>query len=260
MEKKKSVPELDELVVVTVTKVFPYGAFCKMEDYNMDAFLHVSEVSSGWVKNIRNFLKEGQRLVVRVHRVVPEKNMVDVSLKRVTEAEQQRKLEQIKRDKRALKLLEVAKEKIKNANKTTKLSIEEVKSILESHFDDSFSAFEEVVREGESVLKKTKLPQEWIEAIFETANENIKKQVKLIKGKMSLRCTKEGGINIIKDLLSVDPNSGIRVHYLGAPYYQIVVQDDDFKKCEKKLKQFIDNITKLASKNECEVKFEREEE
>ncbi|MEM3369326.1 MAG: S1 RNA-binding domain-containing protein [Candidatus Micrarchaeia archaeon] len=260
MEKKKNVPELDELVVVTVNKVFPYGAFCKMEDYDMDAFLHVSEVSSGWVKNIRNFLKEGQRLVVRVHRVVPEKNMVDVSLKRVTEAEQQRKLEQIKRDKRVLKLLEVAREKIKSSNKTTKLSIEEVKSILESNFDDSFSAFEEVVREDVSVLKKTKLPQEWIDAIVETANENIKKQVRSIKGKMSIKCTKEGGIDIIKDLLSVEEGSGISVHYLGAPYYQISVQDDDFKKCEKKLKQFVENVTKSASKNECEVKFEREEE
>lgn len=256
MEKKKKVPELDELVVANVTKVFPYGAFCKLEDYDIDAFLHVSEVSSGWVKNIRNFLKEGQKLVVRVHRVVPEKNMVDVSLKRVTEAEQQRKLDQIKRDKRVLKLLEVAKSKIKD----TKLSIEEVKSILESNFDDAFSAFEEIVNGNESILKKTKLPQEWIDAIIETAKENIKKQVKIIKGVLSIRCTKENGVSIIKDLLEVKPNSGISIHYLGAPYYQILVQDDDFKKCEKKLKQFIDNVMKLGPKNECEIKFERKDE
>ncbi|MCS7109376.1 MAG: translation initiation factor IF-2 subunit alpha [Candidatus Micrarchaeota archaeon] len=260
MEKKKNVPELDELVVVTVTKIFPYGAFCKLEDYDMDAFLHVSEVSSGWVKNIRNFLKEGQRLVVRVHRVIPEKNMVDVSLKRVTEAEQQRKLEQIKRDKRTIKLLEVAKERIASSGKETKLSVEQVKSILDSNFDDAFTAFEKAVTEGENALKKTKLPAEWIEAIVEIAKENIKKQVKVIKGKLFLRCTKEGGINVIKKLLDAPSDSGISVHYLGAPYYQIVVQDDDFKKCEKKLKQFIENMTKSASKEECEIKFERTEE
>lgn len=258
MEKKK-VPELDELVVATITKVFPYGAFCKLEDYDMDAFLHVSEVSSGWVKNIRNFLKEGQRLVVRVHRVIPEKNMVDVSLKRVTEAEQQRKLEQIRRDKRVLKLLEVARSKIADKSKS-KLSIEEVKSILESNFEDAFSAFESVVNEGDSILKKTKLPQEWIDAIVETANENIKKRVRVIKGKLTIRCTKEGGINVIKSILKVEPNSGISINYLGAPNYQVLVEDNDFKKCEKKLKQFVDNVIKLGSKNECEVKFEREEE
>ena len=256
MEKKKKMPELDELVVATVTKVFPYGAFCNIEDYNIDAFLHVSEVSSGWVKNIRNFLKEGQKLVVRVHRVIPEKNMVDISLKRVTEAEQQRKLEGIKRDKRVTKLLEVAKSKIKQ----TDLGIDEVKSILNSSFDDAFSAFEEIINGNEDALKKTKLPKEWIDAIIETAKENIKKQVRVVKGIITLKCTKEDGLDVLKELLKVKPNSGISIHYLGAPSYQITVEGDDYKSCEKKLKSFIENIEKQAPKKECEFSFEKQEE
>ena len=256
MEKKKKMPELDELVIATVTKVFPYGAFCKIEDYEIDAFLHVSEVSSGWVKNIRNFLKEGQKLVVRVYRVIPEKNMVDISLKRVTEAERKRKLEEIKRDKRVTKLLEVAKSKIKQ----TDLKIDEVKAILNSNFDDAFSAFEEIINGNEDSLKKTKLPKEWIDAIIETAKENIKKQVRIVKGIITLKCTREDGVDVLKELLKVKPNSGISIHYLGAPTYQVIVEGDDYKACEKKLKSLIENIEKQASKKECEFSFEKQEE
>ena len=255
--KGKKMPQLDELVIVTVSKIFPYGAFCKMEGYDQDAFLHVSEVSSGWVKNIRNFLKEGQRIVVRVHRIVPEKNMLDVSLKRVTEAEQQRKLEEIKRDKRATKLLEVAQAKI---GKNPKMTAEEVKKALGAHFEDAFSAFEEVVNGKENEVSNAKITEDWASAIIETAKENIKKQIRHISGTLTLKCTKEDGIEIVKELLKVKDESGIKVSYLGAPYYLISVEDEDFKKCEKKMKVFIDNITKVAPKKECEVNFERKDQ
>lgn len=254
--KGKKMPQVDELVIVTVSKIFPYGAFCKMEGYDQDAFLHVSEVSSGWVKNIRNFLREGQRIVVRVHRIVPEKNMVDVSLKRVTEAEQQRKLEEIKRDKRVIKLLEVAQAKIKDP----KMPLLEVKVALGAHFEDAFSAFEEVVNGKEDEVRKAKITEDWANAIIETAKENIKKQIRHISGILTLKCTKEDGIDTIKDLLKPKADSGIKVAYLGAPYYLISVEDEDFKKCEKKMKVFVENITKVAPKKECEASFERKEQ
>ncbi len=255
--KGKKMPQFDELVIVTVSKIFPYGAFCKMEGYDQDAFLHVSEVSSGWVKNIRNFIREGQRIVVRVHRIVPEKNIVDVSLKRVTEAEQQRKLEEIKRDKRVVKLLEVAQAKI---GKNPKMTLDEVKKALGAHFEDAFSAFEEVVNGKEDEIRNAKISEDWANAIIETAKENIKKQIRHINGILTLKCTKENGIEVVKELLKVKENSGIKISYLGAPYYLVSVEEEDFKKCEKKMKIFVDNILKVAPKKECEVKFERKEQ
>ncbi|MFH1448366.1 MAG: S1 RNA-binding domain-containing protein, partial [Candidatus Micrarchaeota archaeon] len=55
-------PEKDELVIATIRKIFPYGAFCSLDEYdNKEAFVHISEVASRWVKNIHEFLKENQK-------------------------------------------------------------------------------------------------------------------------------------------------------------------------------------------------------
>ena len=78
----KKMPEQDEFVIATVKKIFPYGAFCSLDEYGgAEAFIHVSEVAPRWIKNIHEFLKEGQRIVAKVHRFVPEKNLVEISLR-----------------------------------------------------------------------------------------------------------------------------------------------------------------------------------
>ena len=79
---RKEWPDEGDLVVATVHKVLNYGAFAKLEEYpGKEAFIHISEVSSGWVKNIRDYVRENQKIVAKVLRVNPRKGHVDVSLK-----------------------------------------------------------------------------------------------------------------------------------------------------------------------------------
>ncbi len=83
---RKEWPDEGDLVVGTVHKVLNYGAFGSLEEYDgKEAFIHISEVSSGWVKNIRDYVRENQKIVARVLRVNPKKGHVDVSLKRISE-------------------------------------------------------------------------------------------------------------------------------------------------------------------------------
>jgi translation initiation factor 2 alpha subunit (eIF-2alpha) len=49
--------------------------------------IHISEVSSRWVRNIRSFVRINQRLVLRVIKVVPDKGQIDLSLRRVNSAQ-----------------------------------------------------------------------------------------------------------------------------------------------------------------------------
>ncbi len=100
-------PEQGEIVVATVKKITTFGAFCSLDEFdNQDAFIHVSEVSSGWVRNVRDHVKEGQRLVALVLRVDTIKRQIDLSIKRTREAEKKRKIEEFNQDNRAHKLLE----------------------------------------------------------------------------------------------------------------------------------------------------------
>ena len=58
VRKSQEWPDEGELIVGTVYKVLNYGAFAKLEEYQgKEAFIHISEVSSGWVKNAEKFLE-----------------------------------------------------------------------------------------------------------------------------------------------------------------------------------------------------------
>ncbi|MEM2974317.1 MAG: translation initiation factor IF-2 subunit alpha [Candidatus Micrarchaeia archaeon] len=251
---KKQGPEIDELVIARIKKIMPYGAFCELEEYgNKEAFIHISEVASRWVKNIHNFLKEGQRVVGRVHRIVPEKNMIDISLKRVTEIDKKRKLDIHRRQKRAEKLFEVIAEKVKKSG----MPLNEVIMELEKKYGDVFTGLEEISVHGEEAFKNTKITDDWMKVIIDVARDNIKKKKKEIGGILTIKCLKPNGIALIKECLtSADAN----VTYISAPHYSISVEGEDFKKCEKKLKNAVDKIKDCIEKAEGTCSFEKREE
>ena len=73
VRKSQEWPNEGELIVGTVYKVVNYGAFANLEEYTgKEAFIHISEVSSGWVKNIRDHVRENQKIVARVLRAYDE--------------------------------------------------------------------------------------------------------------------------------------------------------------------------------------------
>ncbi|MCK4434705.1 S1 RNA-binding domain-containing protein, partial [Candidatus Bathyarchaeota archaeon] len=66
---KQEWPEIGDLVMATVGDVKDYGAYVKLDEYDQMGLLHISEISSSWVRNIRNFVREGQKVVLKVLRV-----------------------------------------------------------------------------------------------------------------------------------------------------------------------------------------------
>lgn len=88
--KKRAFPEVGELVIATVDSVKDYGAFVKLDEYpDKIGFVHITEISSGWVKYIRDYVREGQKIVCQVMNVTPSKGHVDLSLKRVNDHQKQ---------------------------------------------------------------------------------------------------------------------------------------------------------------------------
>ncbi len=86
MSRARGFPENGELVVCTVTSVKNFGAFVTLDEYdNKEGFVHVRDVASGWVKYIRDFIREGQKIVCKVLGVDSSKGHIDLSLKSVNE-------------------------------------------------------------------------------------------------------------------------------------------------------------------------------
>ena len=247
-------PERDEIVVAVVTKIMPYGAFCRIPEYNIDAFMHVSQVASGWVKNIHEFLSDGQRLVVKIHHVNPEKNQVDISLKSVTDDEKRRKLDEIRRIKRGDKLLEIS---IKNS-KLRKIKLEEAKEKIEGHFEDLLSCFEECFDGDEHVLDDVDVPKKLKLQIFEVARANIKKSKIVIGGVVNLICPSSDGVKKVKEILSIG-GKDIICSYLGAPRYKLSFDCEDYKVGQKKFSKMISKMKNESNKLDCLFEFESDD-
>ena len=65
-------PEEGELVVATITSVKQNGAYVDLDEYEgTEGFIFIGEIASGWVKNIRGFVREGQRAVSYTHLTLP---------------------------------------------------------------------------------------------------------------------------------------------------------------------------------------------
>lgn len=230
----------------------PYGAFCILPEYNnLEAFLHISEVAPRWIKNIHEFISEGQRYVVKVHHVDREKNQVDVSIKRVNEEEKKRKLEIIKTEKRGEMLLDIS---LKASG--SKVLMAAVQEKILSQFEDIYGCFREASEKGEEALASLDIPNELKAAIVETAKKNIKKAVVELSATATLMCYGPRGLDDVKKALKLSDAS---VHYLGAPRYKISLTAADYKSGEKKLDSVLEHIKAFAQKNNCDFSFARDE-
>src|SRR3990167_3285690 len=106
--KKKGLPEVGEVVLCTVRKILYHSVFVSIEDYEgREGLVHISEVSPGRIRNLRDFVREGKIIVCKVLRVNSQKNQIDLSLRRVNLAQRKNKLEEVAFEKKAEKLLEV---------------------------------------------------------------------------------------------------------------------------------------------------------
>src|SRR3989304_9293531 len=99
--KRPEWPEAGDLIIATIQSVTDYGAYAKLDEYDKEGLLHVSEISSSWIRNIRDFVREGQKIVLKVLRVDLEKGHIDLSLRRATKREKIEKMKSYKKERKA---------------------------------------------------------------------------------------------------------------------------------------------------------------
>jgi translation initiation factor 2 subunit 1 len=245
-------PKTRELVMATVKKVVPYGAFCSLDEYNdIEAFIHVSEIAPRWIKNVHEHVKEGQKIIGRVVRVIPEKNQVDLSIKRVTDADRVWKRETYRKSKRVKNLLEIAAKKL---NKERKEFIGEIESILEKKYNTSYEGLENLSYNTEDARKKLKdISKDVLDVLEKIAKENIKKQKVEINRNIILECFDSDGVEkIIKSFSSYKTKTkdvDVSIKYVGAPIYKINISAWDYKAGEKEFDSIIKSIEKTMKKS-----------
>jgi translation initiation factor 2 subunit 1 len=266
-------PEMDELVLITVKKIMPYGAFCALDEYGgKEAFVHISEVAPRWIKNIHEFLSEGAHLVAKVYHIDAEKGQIDISLKRVNESERKAKTEGSRREKRATKLFEIA---VKLA-KSTKSEEIAARAALTQKYGTLIDAMETISEKGEEAVTGLKIEKGLVKALLEVASKGMRKARAEINGAITLVCYLPDGVDAIKKILAageIKPQLAVKgataaesqgaiessILYLGAPKYQIKVIADDFKAAEKTMEKIVGEMEKAAKANKADFEYARME-
>jgi len=234
----KNIPDKGELVVCTVVKAKGFGAFVKLEEYpDTEGFIHIKEVAPGWVKNIRNHVKEGQKIVCKVMDVDSSKGYIDLSLKRVNEHQRREKIQQWKNERKAEKLFQMVADKI---GKSSDECFEEFGKELVKKYGSLYEAFEEVAYDNDALVKDG-FSGEWIDAFMEVARENIIIPFVTITGYVEIFSPERNGVEHIREALKKiekkDEEVTVTVKYVSAPIYRIDVTAPDYKTAEKELKE-----------------------
>ena len=253
----QELPEQGEIVLATVTKIMDHGAYVTLDEYNdIQGFLHVSEIAPGWIRAVSRYVKEGEKKVLLVKKVNPERGDIDLSLKQVSKDQKKKKLLEVKKFEKEKTLLQSVKEKAKLSDS----DLEKLEDLLYSKYDSIYDAFMEIARNGSGVVKNLKIPKKTLNSIEEVCSK-IKIPSVEIRGIMELTSNKSDGVEIIKKILLdiIKKDKQIDITYLGAPKYRISITSEDFKSAEKSLKPILAEVQSNIEKKKGTFSFTREE-
>lgn len=237
MSRTKGFPEHGELVVCTVTSVKNFGAFVTLDEYNgKEGFIHVRDVATGWVKYIRDFIREGQKIVCKVLGVDSSKGHIDLSLKSVNDHQKREKIQQWKNENKAEKLVEIIAERMGiSADDAFGMFGEE---LIEA-YDSFYEAFESAVAYPEEFTEE--FSGDWVEKFMEVAKENVTPPFVEIDSILEMTSSAPNGIELIKKAL----NAGLKaadganatITSVGSPKYRVVVTASEYKDAEDIMKK-----------------------
>jgi len=257
--KRTGYPSQGEIVIGTVKRVLDFGAFVSLDEYEgREGMVHISEVASGWIKDIREHVKKGQKVICKVLDINKKRGHIDLSIKDVNERQKREKLQQWKNEMKAFKWLEIIGEKLGIEMN----ELEKIGRKLLKEYDSVYSAFEDAGYEGYEVLSPI-VGEAFAKEMAEIARENIKPKRVKVRGFFELKSTASDGIERIKKALleakkSLTDGVEMKIEYIGAPRYRIVIEADDYKTAENVLKKATDIVLKKIKKLGGEGNFIRE--
>src|SRR3989338_11276510 len=144
--KKTGYPPEGELVICTITKIMPSSVFVVLDEYNnRSAMIHIAEVAPGRIRNIREYVLEGKKIVCKVLNVNKEKGYIDLSLRRVTESMRRAKADEIKQEQKAEKIIEYVARELK---KKPEEIFQELHTKINTTYESLYAAFEDIAQDA----------------------------------------------------------------------------------------------------------------
>jgi len=249
-EDEIELPEENELVVATVREIHRHGAYLDLDDYGIEGYLPIGEVSSRWVRNIYDVLKVGQKVVARVIRIDYRHKTVDLSLKRVSKQERERFFRLWKRDQRGIQIIE---EMIRDLNLDEEEIEDKLAPLLQKE-QTVYDALEKIVIEPK-ILDELNVPKK--DKILEFLTKRIKPKKYVYETRLKLFYIGKNGVKQIRDACTVliksiqenaDDLEELRIFNDGTPHYRLVAKSYKPEVIRRAVIPTVKNIVKKLSK------------
>lgn len=253
-------PEPGDLVVGRVDEIEDFGVFVELLEYtDRRGLSHISEVASGWIKNIRDHVGEGETVVCKVLDVDPDAQQIDLSIKDVNDHQRSEKIQEWKNEQKADKWMTLAfGEEMSNEQYET------VANELLAEFGTLYEGFEQAAIHGDELLTESDLTENEITAIVETARENVSVPFVTVTGYVHLRSPNPDGVEDVRAALEAAVGDertpeeiNLDVTYVGAPEYRIKVRAPSYKVAESELTETVDRARVVIEERGGTAEFHR---
>jgi len=274
VKSRNRFPKEGEFIVGRIADIQQQYVYVDLLDYEglpseeyARGMIHISEISSRWIKNIRNHVRIGQKIVLRVMRVDENKGHVDLSLRRTNAAQRKNRMKEWKYALKFENLLQFLADEFDDMDLDQ--AYEKIGFPVLAFFNDNYQeTIEELKENGEEILSNLteEVKQEVRKKFLEIIDENVEISTVNIIGKIKLRFNSNNGIELIKDILSraesiIDDKKETRdlnISYIAAPMYRIEVVSKNYLDAENILSDATELIEDEAAKYNGEFEFIRE--
>lgn len=254
-------PEQGDLVVGEVDEIADFGVFVDLLEYeDRRGLVHVSEVASGWIKNIRDHANEGEKVVCKVLDVNEGNQQIDLSIKDVNDHQRSEKVQEWKNERKADNWMTIA-----FGEDMADETYERVAYALFDEYGTLYDGFEAAAIHGAEALETTDLDDDEVETIVETARENVSVPYVNVTGYVHLQSPNADGVDDVRDALEAAGGNGevpdeieLDVTYVGAPEYRIKVKAPSYKVAEDALEESADRAKRLLADRGGTAEFHRE--
>lgn len=230
-------PQIGTVVICRITRVLNYGVFVELLDYkNTTGFVHISEIASRWVKNIRNHVKENQIRAAKILSINTQKQQIDLSLIKVSTEEERSRIDEWKHKRRAEKLIEVL---AKKRQVDPSVAWKNVADPLLAKFETLYDAFVVISQDG--VDSDFGIAKDWASDLVPLCETSFTPPEKSLSGLLKLSSNAGDGVERIKSALKsvreASKSKKLELTYTGSGRFLVRVFDLDFKSAEKSLSQ-----------------------
>ena len=248
MVKRRGYPQLGELLICKIIGLNPNSAFVKLEEYDLEGIIHISEITSGWVRDIREHLKKNQIIIAKAVRVDEKNSRISLSIRRVEKNQEKEKMKEYKFSQKAEKMLEIVAKKM---GKNMKQAYEETGFKIQESFGSLHDGFKQALQKPEKLVSRG-IPKNWVKNIHEIAEKSMEQKEFVFKSQLKISTHEKGGIEKIKEILTKIENNGLEVTYISAPQYLVKYKT---KNAKKGLKEFVGKMEKITNTKDLEISF-----